>query len=95
MPVGFNNDGEWVNINNKCMKCGHWMPLPEKNRTHCPKCGRFCHHLSLDEQAEEAEKAKKSCPCCGYKNDPQANFCIKCGSKLDTWIGKPFCTGTL
>lgn len=85
-PIGLNKDGDWVNYNNKCTKCGHPMPLPEMNGKHCKRCGTLCHVPSPQEVAEANEKAKKECPKCGYRNSKDANFCIKCGTKLDKEI---------
>jgi len=82
MPMGWSPEGEWVNPNNKCENCSRRMPLPEMNNKHCPKCGTFCHVPNKQELAEAEEKAKKECTKCGYRNSKDANFCIKCGTKL-------------
>jgi len=82
MPMGWNDEGEWVSYANNCRKCGHHMPLPKCNRTHCPECGTYCHVPSEREAAEIERRAQKVCPKCGYRNSSEANFCIKCGTKV-------------
>jgi len=82
MPMGRNGDGEWVNLNNACNKCGHSMPLPEMNRKYCPQCGTYCHVPSEQELAEAKERAKKVCPKCNFENVQLSLFCIRCGAKL-------------
>lgn len=85
MPKIINDAGEWVDYANTCRKCGNHMPLPECDKTYCEKCGTYCHFPNMREATEMAEAAKKICPnlLCKHKNDPEANYCIKCGARLE------------
>jgi len=76
-PKGWNSAGDLVDFTNTCKKCGRWLPLPEFNQKHCPKCGTYVGGVSL-----RTEQPYKTCKACYQKNERGANFCVECGAKL-------------
>jgi len=83
--IGPSGDGEhYVDYNHKCIVCGYRMPLPEREGTYCPLCGKY----------EPTHKERKNialnlgrpfmCSNCGNTGNLNHNFCINCGHKLNS-----------
>ena len=76
--IGFNAQGEWVNLANQCKKCDHPMPLPGMENKHCPECGTY---------QEKIRKAKRQpdfivCRNCQAQCLEGNRHCIECGKLL-------------
>ncbi len=85
MPIGPNAEGQWVDPNYECIKCGTRQPLPECEDKYCPKCGTRQPGPNMQLEAENLERLKKKvCPKsnCRHENVPSANYCTECGTQL-------------
>lgn len=78
-PIGRNADGDWVNYTNTCKRCGYWLPLPEYKGKSCPKCGTYVGGPS---PLPSVSQTRRVCKQCKRDAEAEANFCIKCGTKL-------------
>lgn len=80
-PIGWNTDGELVDMTNKCKECGRLLPLPKYNKKHCPECGTYVGDATVRLDSVTAQ-LHKICKKCNYENEREANYCIECGTKL-------------
>ncbi len=64
-----------------------YSELPEKQEQYQER-----HQEDVQEQVEKKETGGKRCPSCSYINEPDAAFCVECGSGFDTAERKcPLC----
>jgi len=69
-------------INNKCHKCEHPMPLPSSHGKHCPDCGTRVMTYAEMQKGPPTPPAK-CCPECGAEVGQKDKFCTECGTRVN------------
>lgn len=80
--IDFKEDGTIVNYAHHCPGCRRHTPFPQYQGKCCPRCGTFQGPSVEQIKSQMTGAEAKVCSGCGEKNQPDNNFCTKCGTKL-------------